>query len=214
MPEFFEGKPPERAPATKNEKAVMVLISLAFVAFLGIEFAGNYSPRKLSAPFFLLSWAVLLVIHEFGHALMARAVGWRVELISLGFGAIRSRHTILGMPVEFRTIPLSGYVLPRPGDLIAPRLKEFLVYAAGPGIELLAVAVIAIAVGPASLTALTDAVPMIAVQSFCVAALTGAILNLIPISFHTGEGRSASDGLGMILCWTRPDEEYASRLAD
>ena len=151
-------------------------------------------------------------MHEFGHALMARAVGWKVDLISLGFGEVRSRKQILGMPVEFRTFPISGFVLPRPGDLIAPRLKEFLIYAAGPGIELLAVALIALVIGPENLKSTSDSIPMIAVQSFCVAALAGAIMNLIPISFQTGHGLSASDGLGMILCWSRKEESYATRL--
>ena len=212
MPDFFDGPPPDRKPTTANEKAAVALIALTFVIFIAIEIVTDFSPQKLSAPFFLISWVILLVIHEFGHALMARAVGWHVELISLGFGALRAQRTILGIPVEIRTIPISGFILPRPADLIAPRLKEFLVYAAGPGVELLAVAVIALVIGPGDLTTLTDSIPTIAVQSFCVAALAGAILNLIPISFQSEHGRSASDGLGMILCWARPDAHYAAQL--
>ena len=55
-------------------------------------------------------------------------------------------------------------------------------------------------------------VGMIAAQSFCVAALFGAILNLIPFPHQTAQGSAWSDGLGMILCWRIPDEEFRLRM--
>jgi len=47
-----------------------------------------------------------------------------------------------------------------------------------------------------------------------VAALFGAIFNLIPFPHRTAEGTAWSDGLGMILCWRIPDEEFRKRMAD
>ncbi|HRQ90484.1 MAG TPA: site-2 protease family protein, partial [Bacteroidia bacterium] len=120
----------------------------------------------MAVPFFLVSWVVLLVLHELGHALMARWLGWRVERISIGTGKVRMRIWTFDMPVEFRTIPLSGYVVPRPVDLAFPRLKHCLIYFAGPGIELLAVALIGFCVGFGTLLSPSSHLAMIVLQSF------------------------------------------------
>ena len=204
---------PDRPPKTPNEWGVMIILSFFFGLFLILELAQNFTLAKLSVPFFLLSWVILLVLHEFGHALMARTVGWRVERISIGTGQVRASTTLLGMPVEFRTLPLSGFVIPRPVDLTAPRLKHFSIYAAGPGIELLAVAFIAMAIGSERLLSASAHPGMIAIQSFCVAAIFGAVFNLIPLPHRSADGWAWSDGLGMILCWRIRDEEYR-RLRD
>lgn len=199
---------PDRSPQSPNEWGILVILSVFFGLFLVLDLAREFSIQKLSVPFFLLSWVVLLILHEFGHALVARALGWRVEKVSIGTGKVRREHRILGMPVEFRTIPLSGYAVPRPVDLHLPRLKHFLIYAAGPGVELVAVALIAALVGKDRLLTPTEVPAMIAMQTFCVAALFGAVFNLIPLSHATGNGLAWSDGLGLIRCWRIPDEDY------
>jgi len=204
--------PPDRAPQTPNEWGVLVIFSFFFALFIFLELAQDFSVAKLSAPFFLISWVILLVLHEFGHALMAKMLGWQILLVSIGHGLVRARIAVLGTPVEFRTLPLSGFVLPRPTDLVAPRLKQFLIYAAGPGIELAAVAVIVALIGPDTLLRRTPEVGLIAAQSFCVAAIFGALFNLIPFPHRTAEGTAWSDGLGMILCWRIPDEEFRKRM--
>lgn len=204
---------PDRPPANAPEKCTVALFAFLFIALFTAEIARDFKAVKLSLPFFLISYVLLLVIHEFGHALMARAVGWRVDLISLGFGQIRRKFHFLGMAVEIRTIPLSGFVRPRPLDLISPQLKNFLIYAAGPGIEILLVLVILILLGPSTLIHRSDSIPLIATQSFCLAALFGAFFNLIPLPHRNDDGsRSLSDGLGMILCWTFPDSYYAAQM--
>ena len=200
---------PDRAPNTPNEWGILVILSFFFGLFLLLELAREFSIEKLSVPFFLISWVILLVIHEAGHALMAHLVGWRVERIAIGSGRVRMERRILGVPVEFRTLPLSGYVVPRPRDLHAPRLKQCLIFAAGPGIELLLVALIALVVGPDRLLTASGQPGMIALQTFCVAAVFGAGFNLIPFPHADGKGGvSWSDGLGMILCWRTSDETY------
>ena len=204
---------PDRPPSNAPEKWTVALFSFIFIGLFTAEIARDFQSIKLSLPFFLISWALLLVIHEFGHALMARAVGWRVDLISLGFGKIRSRLRILGMDVEIRTFPLSGFVRPRPLDLISPQLKNFLIYAAGPGVELLLVLIIAILLGPSTLLHRSDSILLIATQTFCLASFIGALFNLIPFPHRNDDGsQSMSDGLGMILCWTLPDSYYAEQL--
>lgn len=208
----FGDPPPERSPETKNEWGILVILSFFFGLFLVLELARDFTPAKLSVPFFLVSWAVLLVAHELGHAAMARMLGMRVTLISLGFGRVRARAIWFGIPVEFRTVPLSGFVLPKHRDLIAPRLKQFLVFAAGPGIELLLVAVLAGVFGTDNLLQRTPDAGIIAVQSFCVAGLLGIVLNLLPIPHQTESGTAWSDGLGMILCWRLPEEWFREQL--
>jgi hypothetical protein len=205
--------PPDRPPRTPNEWGILAVLSAFFALFLLVELAREFEVAKLSAPFFLLSWVVLLVLHEFGHALAARLLGWRVERISIGTGRVRMERVVLGMPVEFRTMPLSGFVLPRPRDLRTPRLKECLVYAAGPGAELLAVALLALLAGTDTLLARSAEVGVIAMQSFCAAAILGALFNLLPLPHRIDGATAWSDGLGMMLCWRRSDEDYR-RLRD
>lgn len=204
---------PERSPQTPNEWGILVILSFFFGLFLVVELAQAFTVQKLSVPFFLLSWVVLLPIHEAGHALVARGLGWRVERICIGAGRVRHQRTVFGVPVEFRTIPLTGFVMPRPVNLRAARLKLSLIFSAGPGIELLAVGLIALLLGPDRLLSPSASPLMIAVQSFCVAALVGAGLNLIPLPHATREGRAWSDGLGMIAAWGLTDEDL-KRLRD
>lgn len=203
---------PEKGPETPNEWGILVIVSFFFFLLLGLELFRDFSVYKLSVPFFLISWVVLLVVHEMGHALAARLLGWGVSLISIGAGRILTTKIVAGMPIEFRIIPLSGFVVPEVRDLIAPRLKQFVIFAAGPGIELLLVAVAAVIFGTDSLLQRTPHVGIIAVQSFCVAALTGAVMNLVPLPHSTSNGTGWSDGLGMVMSWSIPDEVFRQRL--
>lgn len=203
---------PERPPRTRNEWGVVAILSFFFAALLVAELARNFEPAKLSVPFFLLSWALLLAVHELAHAAAAAAVGWRIDRISIGIGRVVVRLRLGDTAIEFRLIPLAGFVLPRPTDLVAPRAKQFLIFAAGPGSELLLVAIVVLLVGLDPLTRRTEAIPMIATQSFCVAALWGALFNLIPFPVRDREGSSWSDGLGMIRCWSLPDSWFESQI--
>ena len=177
-----------------------------------LELARDFTPAKWSAPFFLIAWVALLVLHELGHAFAAWALGWKVRLISIGTGKIRAVVTVRDVPIEFRTVPLSGFVIPQPTDLVSPQLKQFVIYAAGPGIELLTVAILVAIFGTDTLLQRTDEIGIIAVQSYCVAAIFGAGMNLIPFPHQTKDGMGWSDGLGMLLCWKIPDEEFRKRM--
>lgn len=203
--------PPGRPPRTKNEWGILVILSFFFLLFLVLELASRFTVAKLSVPFFFLSWTLLLVIHELGHAAAAKLLGWKVEAISIGLGRQIATFSLRSCRVDLRLIPLAGFVVPRPRNLICPRLKYFLIFAAGPGIELLLVGLLVLGFGSAELLSRTESVALIAVQSFCVAALWGALFNLVPFPHRSEEGTSWSDGLGMILCWRLPDEWFAER---
>ena len=60
---------------------------------------------------FLLILTVLVFVHEFGHYLIARWNGVRVEVFSIGFGSeLFGWWDKAGTRWKFSTIPLGGYV--------------------------------------------------------------------------------------------------------
>ncbi|MFB0954535.1 MAG: sigma E protease regulator RseP [Aeromonadaceae bacterium] len=60
---------------------------------------------------FLVSLAILIAVHEWGHFWVARRCGVRVERFSLGFGKVLfSRTDRLGTEYSLSLIPLGGYV--------------------------------------------------------------------------------------------------------
>jgi hypothetical protein len=54
----------------------------------------------------------------------------------------------------------------------------------------------------------TDHLGILFIQSFAVAALAGAILNLIPMPIQANGGWIANDGLGIIQSLRRSDADY------
>ncbi len=208
----FKGMPPDRGPQTRGEKFFVLALCGCIGGLMLVGFVEDFTPRMWSIPFFLISWPILLVLHEFGHGLIAKWLGWEVEMVAIGTGAIRARRRIFGMLVEFRAIPLSGFVQTRATDLIQPRLKNCLIYAAGPGIEIVAVILALLFVGSDTLLNRTDGVVVIAVQAFCVAALMGAVINLIPFPHRAEQGTVWSDGMGMIMSWQLPDAYFANQI--
>jgi hypothetical protein len=91
-------------------------------------------------------------------------------------------------------------------------LKDALIYAAGPGIELLIAGMLTLLIGPGRMLTQTDPLGILGVQAFASAALVGAVLNLIPMSVESGGHRVPNDGLGILLAWRRPDGDYGDRL--
>lgn len=191
----------DKEPASKLEKIFIIVISFIFLFMMTMEVITNYEPKKLGALLFVVFWIPLLFIHEFGHAIMAKILDWRVERIVIGFGRILAHINIFGTPMEIRVIPLEGFVQIAPKTLKLARLKHALIYFSGPGIELLVFLIIVLILGNfEQLFIITNDYYRIALQSFAFAALTGAVINLIPIGIITKEGSTPNDGLGILLC--------------
>ena len=106
-------------------------------------------------PAFVFALGVIIFVHEFGHLLVAKAFGTRVETFSLGFG--RRLWGFQRGETDYRVslIPLGGYVKltgedgASTGDprefLSKPRWQRILVFLAGPTMNiLLAIVLIAI----------------------------------------------------------------------
>ena len=92
---------------------------------------------------FIFVLGTVVVFHEFGHFLAAKAFGITVEVFSVGFGPRIAGFNFRGTEYRVAWIPLGGYVklkgeiapedghTPEPGELMAhPRWQRFIVYLA------------------------------------------------------------------------------------
>jgi len=206
---FIDHRDRDKEVSSKGEKVFIVVISLAFLFMMTMEILSNYEPRKLGALLFVIFWIPLLFIHEFGHAIMAKLLGWRVERIVIGFGKVLVQTKLLGAPMEIRTIPLEGFVQIAPKTVTLARIKHALIYFSGPGIELLVFFIIMLILGGLDqMFTVIDDYPRIALQSFAFAALAGAVINLIPIGIITKDGSTPNDGMGILLCLFSSGTDY------
>ena len=199
----------DKEPASKSEKIFIITISLAFLFMMSMEIMTNFEPKKLGALLFVIFWVPLLFIHEFGHAMMAKLLGWRVQRIVIGVGKTLMNTRFLGAPMDVRSIPLEGFVQIAPKNLHLARIKHALIYFAGPGIELLAFFIIMSFFGGWSeLLIVNNDYDRIALQSFAFAALVGAVLNLIPLGIITKDGSTPNDGMGILMCLFSTEMDY------
>lgn len=195
-------------PADRTETVIVYALSFIFLGGLVAELLSNYEPRKLAAVLFVLWWMPLVLWHEWGHALMARLLGWRVGHTVIGFGKVVYRGQLLGAPLEIRRFPIEGFVQIAPLSTTGARWKHALIYFAGPGIELLLFIVIVLALGGADFFVIEEDYFKLALQSLAYAALVGAVMNLIPLGIVTHEGETPNDGMGIIRSLLSSDKDY------
>ncbi len=200
----------QRAPLNRSERITYVVSLMVILGLFLAEIFLNYEPRKLAALIFIVSWGVLVAVHEFGHAIMAWICGWGVRRIVIGFGRPLYQFHIGKTPVELRTFPIEGFVQPYPRDLHAPRAKDALIYAAGPGIELILAFMLMVLIGKDTMFTLSNHLGILSVQAFALAAVTGALLNLIPMTVTSGDHQVPNDGMGILLALRRTDGDYTS----
>ena len=193
---------------TASEIRISVVVGAAFALLMLASVLDEYSNKKLSVLFFVLFWAPMLAVHELGHALAAKLLGWRVREIVIGFGRDLWQWQFGETRVKVKLVPIEGYVLPAPVVPSRVRLKSMLVYAAGPGAELLILGVIVLAIGWDTLFSESSATSMIALQSLAVVIVLGAGFNLLPFR---SEG-AVSDGLGIISSPFMSSESIELRL--
>jgi hypothetical protein len=199
--------PAPRLPVSSGERTFVVVISLAFVGLIVADLAQSFSPSKLGVLFVLLFWVPLLVLHEVAHAIAARSVGWHVSEIVIGFGRELLRFRVGETQVRLRAMPLEGYVVPSPDKIEHARVKQALIYGAGPFSQALVLVCVGSALGwhwPSA----GDSIGRIALESLGVAAALGALTTLLP---YSSRGH-ASDGLGMLGSLFVPGEAFHQRL--
>ena len=204
----FDGESEEEAPPhTGGERLFLFIFFGLFVAGMAAELFKDFAPNRLSVVFFFISWCLLTVVHEAAHAVVARLSGWRVSEIRLGFGPLIGRYRPFGQDVELRAFPIVGMVSCVPTSLGWARTKNLLIYAAGPAIELFLAFLLAGAVGWEPMLSASDALGVIAAQSFGIAAVFGAGLNLIPFSPQPGV---ITDGMGILQSPFLPKSHFAA----
>jgi len=201
-----------KSPQTGRERVIAFAFVAILVALFAAEVASDFRLEKLTAVSFLLAWIPLLFLHEFGHAIVAWALGWYVGRIVVGFGRPVRTFQIGETQFEIRSFPLEGFVQCVPRNLKFPRTKNALVYFAGPGVELLLAGLLLIAVGPETLLGMPTQISTTVLQGLWGAAMVGAVLNLIPHSVATENGRVPNDGLGILQSFFLPEHYFAERI--
>ena len=58
----------------------------------------------------VLLFALAIIVHEFGHFIVALKLGLRVEAFSVGFGPVLWKFKRKGVEYRLSAIPLGGYV--------------------------------------------------------------------------------------------------------
>ena len=181
---------------------------LLFAAFLA-ELLVNYEIRKMAGLFIILFWMPLMVVHEIFHGLAARAVGWRVGVIVLGYGPLIKIFPVAGTWVELRMFPISGFVQTAPRASRYANLKDAFIYFAGPAADILAAVLVWVILGTQTLFSVSNDLGILAAQSFAAAGALGAVLNLLPIGTVLMNGQVIpNDGLGIWLALWRSPTAY------
>ena len=116
----------------------------------------------------VLLFALAILIHEFGHFIVALKLGLRVEAFSIGFGTALWKKKVNGVEYRISAIPLGGYVsipdvdpegtralegrgkrdqgsgIGDQGKVRIPAWKEILVAVAGPAMNIVLAVVLAV----------------------------------------------------------------------
>jgi hypothetical protein len=207
-----EDDSPEHGSMSRTEILGCIAFLVILLALFTAEVVDNFHPVKLAILFIVLFWIPMLFVDEAGHALVATLAGWHVRRVVLGMGRRVARFRVGAVPVELRIVPVEGFVDPSPRNLRMPQLKSALIYFAGPGTELLVLAVLAWAVGVETMLTAPDPqnvnMGLLAAQSLAVVILASALVNLVPHYIITPTGKMANDGLGIIQSFLRPTRDY------
>jgi len=203
---------PQRGPSGSFEWWFSALVLAVILGLFAAAVLVEFRPEKLMALFIPLFWVLLLPLHEAGHAMVARILGWYVGQVVIGWGKPVARFRWGKTRIEIRALPLEGFVRTVPINLSCPRLKSALIYFAGPGAELLLLGILLAAVGPRTLLSPSPSYPLLAAQSLALAILVSTFINLVPHSVMSASGPIANDGLGILSSFFVPESHFAEMI--
>ncbi len=199
--------PAPRLPSSAAERRAILVAFVLFLGLLAAELLRELTAAKLGLVFLLLAWGPLLVVHELGHAIAARLVGWRVSEIVIGFGRELARFQLGSTLVRVKAAPVEGYVLPSPIRLRSPRLESAFIYSAGPGAELFVLLGLYV-LADGRLFTRTDEPGLLALQGAAAAIGLGVFFNLLPLP----AGGGMTDGLGILVSLVQPRAHFRAAL--
>jgi membrane-associated protease RseP (regulator of RpoE activity) len=189
----------DSGPSTRGERTFYVIFLALVLLGFSLDLATDFEPKKMGAIVFIVAWIPLTVLHEFGHAVIARLVGWEVKEFVIRYGRIIKEFRYNETKVELRMVPIGGYILPHFTGTNWSRWKSALVYFAGPGIELVVFFAIYSVIGFDKFFKPGLGYLELVLQGIGLSAMMGAVLNLIPLSALTEKGETPNDGLGILL---------------
>ena len=155
--------------------------------------------------------ALALVPHEFAHATVAKAVGYRVFRIILGSGKVWWRGTIFGFPVEARVFPFIGFAMATPRDPRGVRWRHFAFILAGPMANVALLSLAYLALRDRTMPQLMEQ-RFWGWQLFAAGNLGVIVCNLVPYRVATALGAVSSDGLVLLNLLFRWKKETAQQL--
>lgn len=182
-----------RRRGTRTALAHIVLFVAAVYALVdGVT--GPLSFLLVAIAFYDILFAVMTVVHEAAHAMIALLFGFGVREVSIGMGPRVATWRLGGTRVVLNLYPVGGHTLTMPsGDHIRPKL--FAVMAAGPLSHIpFAAWLFTLSTGNEFWDILFGNAPWL--------VMVYLVVNVIPVI--------ENDGLNMARLFTMPDEELAT----
>jgi Zn-dependent protease len=151
-----------------------------------------------------LVWALTTFVHEIGHAVAAKIIGWRVHIIAVKPFAFRPAQRKFGFAPRLKTADVGGFVFATP-KLFSRRTKKEAVFLVGGAVANLLWGTIALILA-ASFTASPKWSNVFG--SLGLVSLIAGIFNLVPIWWEKDRG---TDGALLWDLWRGRQLEEAER---
>jgi tetratricopeptide (TPR) repeat protein len=147
----------------------------------------------LNLVLYYLLMIVAALPHELGHAFVAKAVGFRVFHISIGYGRTIFERPFCGFNFQLKSIPFGGFAFSTPKNSKSYRVKKCLVVLAGPSANLLIAAMLAVMIPDQALSFdFNNGINLPGV--FFVANMVSFGYSLVPHYFESVFGKIPNDG--------------------
>jgi Zn-dependent protease len=112
--------------------ALAAIAAALCAALWRVEAQGTTAAKTIAVLFALYMLPLLVLLHEFGHLLVARAVGWRVPILVLGGFSLRFRNLRFSAGAPPFGTNVSGAVVAVPPENGSTRWRWIAVHAGGP----------------------------------------------------------------------------------
>lgn len=190
-------------PKVKSREGWWTLVSLLVCLSISWALTKSRYPNDrvgwlgLNATIALAWTAVIVLPHELGLALLAKAVGWRVFEVVVGFGPLLFKTPFLGGTLDVHVHPWAGHTICTSSTEQGYRLRRMILTAGGPLVNvLLILAVLPWLPSPNPLKGfLATWCPLAA---FAFSNFWSLVVGLIPFRFPSTIGTVNSDGLALL----------------